>query len=360
MLSIRIENNTPALKVDFGLPMGTLSAIVGPSGSGKTSVLRAVAGLLAPSHSLISFDNDIWVDTETRYFRPAYQRPLGFVTQSFGLFPHLTAAENVGAALNHLPRRERGLEAQRFLELVGIDGLADRRPSELSGGQSQRVAMARALARKPRLLLLDEPFSALDHSTRKRLRVELKRLQDALAMTVLFVTHDLDEAAELSQTMVLLRRGQVVQQGPTRELLRRPSTVEAARLMNFANLAKAEWVGSDASGITLRWGDVLLNAETGPKSPPEGQIYWTIRTSDVFLVKDDHPNESSLGTILSAVVAEIIEMGSSVLVSVIVDRSGGESLRLRLRPGALHRHNVSKGSRIRIALHAQSLVLLQS
>ena len=99
MLSIRIENNTPALKVDFRLPMGTLSAIVGPSGSGKTSVLRAVAGLLAPSHSLISFDNDIWADTETRYFRPCYQRPLGFVTQSFGLFPHLTAAENVGAAL---------------------------------------------------------------------------------------------------------------------------------------------------------------------------------------------------------------------------------------------------------------------
>ena len=106
MLSIQIENKTPVLKVDFGLPMGALSAIVGPSGSGKTSVLRAVAGLLAPDHSMISFDNDVWADTGTRYFRPAYQRPLGFVTQSFGLFPHLTAAENVGAALTDLPRRE--------------------------------------------------------------------------------------------------------------------------------------------------------------------------------------------------------------------------------------------------------------
>jgi len=359
MLSIRIEHDAPTLGVDFELPIGTLSAIVGPSGSGKTSVLRAVAGLLATRHSLISFDNDIWADTGTRYVRPPHQRPLGFVSQTFGLFPHLTATENVETALIHRPRRERRREAQSYLDLVGIGGLAARRPSELSGGQGQRVAMARALARKPRLLLLDEPFSALDHSTRKRLRVELKRLQNALAMTVLFVTHDLDEAAELSQTMVLLRRGQVVQQGPTRELLRRPSTVEAARLMNFANLAKAQWAGSDTSGITLRWGDVLLRAETGPKSQPDDPIYWTIRTSDVFLVKDDHPNESSLGTILSAEVIEVIEMGSSALVSVVVARSGGEILRLQLRPGALHRHNVSKGSKIRIALHAQAVVLLR-
>jgi molybdate transport system ATP-binding protein len=283
---------------------------------------------------------------------------LGFVSQTFGLFPHLTAAENVGAALTHLRRRERSREAQNCLDIVGIGGLADRRPNELSGGQSQRVAMARALARKPRLLLLDEPFSALDHSTRKRLRVELKRLQDALAMTVLFVTHDLDEAAELSETLVLLRRGKVIQQGPTRELLRRPSTVEAARLMNFANLAKAEWAGSDASGITLRWGDVLLTAAEGPKSQPYDTIHWTIRTSDVFLVKDNHPNESSLGTILPAEVVEVIEMGSSALVSVIVNNSGGEVLRLQLRPGALHRHNLSKGLPVRIALHAQAIVLL--
>lgn len=358
MLSIFLEHDLPSLGVDFQLPIGTLSAIVGPSGSGKTSVLRAVAGLLTTEHSLVSFDKDIWANTGARYFRPAYQRPLGFVSQTFGLFPHLTAAENVGAALTHLRRRERSREAQNCLDIVGIGGLADRRPNELSGGQSQRVAMARALARKPKLLLLDEPFSALDHSTRKRLRVELKRLQDALAMTVLFVTHDLDEAAELSETLVLLRRGKVIQQGPTRELLRRPSTVEAARLMNFANLAKAEWAGSDASGITLRWGDVLLTAAEGPKSQPYDTIHWTIRTSDVFLVKDNHPNESSLGTILPAEVVEVIEMGSSALVSVIVNNSGGEVLRLQLRPGALHRHNLSKGLPVRIALHAQAIVLL--
>ncbi len=177
-------------------------------------------------------------------------------------------------------------------------------------------------------------------------------------MTVLFVTHDLDEAAELSETLVLLRRGKVIQQGPTRELLRRPSTVEAARLMNFVNLAKAKWAGSDASGITLRWGDVLLTAAEGPKSQPDDTIHWTIRTSDVFLVKDNHPNESNLGTILSAEVVEVIEMGSSALVSVIVNNSGGEVLRLQLRPGALHRHNLSKGLPVRIALHAQAIVLL--
>lgn len=358
MLSISLEHDTPDLGVELQLPIGQLSAIVGPSGSGKTSVLRAVAGVLITRRSRVVFDGDIWADTEQRAFRPAHQRPLGFVSQTFGLFPHLTAAENVGAALTHLPRRARAREVQSGLDAVGIGGLAGRRPSELSGGQGQRVAMARALARKPQLLLLDEPFSALDRSTRKRLHVELKRLQNSLNMTVVFVTHDLDEAAQLSQNLVLLRHGRVVQQGPTPELLRRPATVEAARLMDFANLARARWVGSGASGITLRWGDVLLTAAGGPQSQPMDTVSWTVRASDVLLVKHNHPEESRLGTILPAKVVEVIEMGDSALASVSVDDSGGEILRMRLRPGAVRRHNVSPGSQVRIALHPQALVLM--
>ena len=358
MLTVSLEHDHPKLALDFQLPRGQVSAIVGPSGSGKTSVLRAVAGLLSTRSARISLEGDTWADTERGVFLPAYQRPLGFVGQRYALFPHLSAVANVAAALVHLPGAERQREAQAGLDAVGIGGLASRSLSALSGGQCQRVAMARALARKPRLLLLDEPFSALDRSTRKRLHVELKRLQAGLGMTVVLVTHDLDEAAQLSQTLCLLRRGRVLQSGSTPEVLRQPASVEAARLMDFSNLAKAEWVGADREGATLRWGELVLRAATKVVSKPGATVSWTIRSSDVFLVKDGHPDESSLGILASARATEVISMGGSVLVTVSVDHSGGEPLRMRLRPGAVHRHGVHVGCRLRIALHPEAVIVL--
>ena len=358
MLSVSLQHDRPGLALDFDLPPGQLSAIVGPSGSGKTSVLRALAGLLRTRSARVSLEGDIWADTNTGIFQPAHLRPVGFVGQKYALFPHMSAIENVSAALLHLPGVERKRQAQACLDAVGIGGLAARSPSALSGGQCQRVAMARALVRKPRLLLLDEPFSALDRSTRKRLHVELKRLQANLGMTVVLVTHDLDEAAQLSQTLCLLRRGRVLQHGLTSEVLRRPASVEAARLMDFSNLVQAQWIGADHKGVSLRWGEVVLRAAVGPLSKLGAPVSWTIRSSDVFLVKDGHPDESSLGVLVHARVTEVISMGDSVLATVLVQGSGGEPLRMRLRPGAVSRHGVHVGRRLRIAIHPKAVIVL--
>jgi len=146
MLTVSLEHDHPKLALDFQLPRGQVSAIVGPSGSGKTSVLRAVAGLLSTRSARISLEGDTWADTERGVFLPAYQRPLGFVGQRYALFPHLSAVANVAAALVHLPGAERQRQAQAGLDAVGIGGLASRSPSALSGGQCQRVAMARTRA----------------------------------------------------------------------------------------------------------------------------------------------------------------------------------------------------------------------
>ena len=358
MLRVSLEHDAPPLALDLDLPLGELSAIVGPSGSGKTSILRAMAGLLHTRWARVSLDGETWANTAQGVWQPARLRPLGFVGQSYALFPHLNAGENVAAALLHLPTATRRERALACLATVGIAGLAERRPLALSGGQRQRVAMARAIAREPKLLLLDEPFSALDRSTRKRLHIELKRLQASLGVTVVLVTHDLDEAAQLSGHLCLLHHGRLLQQGPTHELLRRPASVESARLLDFPNLCQARLTVSVGGSNILQWGELKIETSTAIDARPGASVPWTIRASDVFLVKAGHSDEARLGTIVTAQVAELIELGDSVLVSLSVENGGGETLRMRLRPGAVRRHDVSPGALVRVALHPEAVIPL--
>ncbi len=230
-LKFELRHDAPLLDFAAEIPEGQITALVGPSGSGKTSILRAIAGLLRTRSARIVLRDAVWDDATLHL--PTRARPIGFVSQHYGLFPHLSVQGNVEAALVHLvpaARRQRALEC---IELAHIGGLEQRYPHELSGGQKQRVALARAIARAPAVLLLDEPFSAVDRSTRKRLYVELLRLHRQLRTTVLMVTHDLDDAAQLATHLMLLHGGRLVQSGSTFEVLTRPATVEAARLLDI-------------------------------------------------------------------------------------------------------------------------------
>ena len=198
------------LEVSFTCESGHVLAIVGPSGSGKTTILRSIAGLYTPSDARVKVGPDVWVDTSAGIAVPVHQRAVGFVFQDYALFPHLSAVGNVTAALGHLPSHERRLRAEALLDRVHLSRHREARPGQLSGGERQRVAVARALARDPAVLLLDEPFSAVDRTTRHHLQDEIAEIRGALNIPMILVTHDAEDVARLATHVMELDVGRAV------------------------------------------------------------------------------------------------------------------------------------------------------
>ena len=222
--------------VSLHFPSGELTALLGPSGCGKTTLLRIIAGLDRADSGQVSLDGE---DASTRHVR---ERQVGFVFQHYALFKHMTVFENVAFGLRVKPRSERFSEQKihdkvhQLLELVQLDWLADRYPPQLSGGQRQRIALARALAVEPRVLLLDEPFGALDAKVRKELRRWLRRLHDELKVTSIFVTHDQEEAMEVADQVVLMNKGRVEQIGAPGDVYNHPASPFVYGFLGNVNL----------------------------------------------------------------------------------------------------------------------------
>lgn len=222
--------------VSLAFPAGELTALLGPSGCGKTTLLRIIAGLESPDSGQVLLDGE---DASARHVR---ERQVGFVFQHYALFKHMTVFENIAFGLRVRPRSQRLSQAQirekvtSLLELVQLDWLADRYPPQLSGGQRQRIALARALAVEPRVLLLDEPFGALDAKVRKELRRWLRRLHDELHVTSIFVTHDQEEALEVADQIVLMNKGNVVQTGAPEAVYNHPASPFVYGFLGNVNL----------------------------------------------------------------------------------------------------------------------------
>lgn len=219
----------PALDgVSLTAPQGAFLALLGPSGSGKTTLLRILGGLEFPDSGSVRFADLNLIDV------PARQRRAGFVFQQYALFKHMTVAKNIAFGLDVRPRRERPSKAEiarrveELLALVQLEGLGGRYPSQLSGGQRQRVALARALAIEPRLLLLDEPFGALDAKVRKELRGWLRALHERMGITTVFVTHDQEEAFALADLVAVMNQGRIEQYGTPAEVRKNPKTAFVA------------------------------------------------------------------------------------------------------------------------------------
>ena len=227
--------------VDLNVPAGKLVALLGPSGSGKTTLLRIIAGLDEPDFGAgrIAFHGE----DVTRV--PAGKRKVGFVFQHYALFRHMTVFENIAFGLNVRPRRDRppasdiADRVHRLLKLVQLEGLDARFPSQLSGGQRQRVALARALAVEPKVLLLDEPFGALDAKVRKELRRWLRRFHEEIQLTTLFVTHDQEEALEIADEVVIMNQAKIEQVGSPQEVYDRPATPFVYQFLGNVNVLRA-------------------------------------------------------------------------------------------------------------------------
>ena len=222
-LSVSLRQQAPIpLALEFTCHPGDVLAIFGPSGSGKTTILRSIAGLYRPGHAVVTSGAETWSNTATGTFAPPHQRAVGVVFQEYALFPHLSARGNVMTALGHRPRGERRARADELLALVHLAAHHDRRPRDLSGGERQRVALARALAREPAVLLMDEPFSAVDRTVRRRLQDEIDSLRKTLDIPLILVTHDFDDVVRLATHLLLLDRGTAIASGPLTTVMNRP------------------------------------------------------------------------------------------------------------------------------------------
>jgi molybdate transport system ATP-binding protein len=260
---------------------GTITVLFGPSGAGKTTLVRSVAGLERPERGTIRFGNETWLDTSKAIFIAPQQRHTGYVFQEAALFPHLTVNANVDYGLGALAPEVRQRRLDELIARFDLANLAGRYPRELSGGQAQRVAVARALAPAPRLLLLDEPFASVDAPTRTGLRRLLRASLQQQGIAAVFVTHDRSEAIALGDQIAVLAEGAVRQVGPVLDVFRRPADLAVARSVGVESVLPAQVEGVENGLIELRVGTQKLRAVEVDLDTRD--VFACIRAEDVML-----------------------------------------------------------------------------
>jgi molybdate transport system ATP-binding protein len=306
-----------------------VSILFGPSGAGKTTLLRCIAGLETPTRGGIQYGEEIWSQSGTRHWVRPQKRPIGYLFQDFALFPHFTVRRNIGFGLGSLPRDARRRKVDVISSRLGLEALAERRPGELSGGEQQRVALARVLVREPRMLLLDEPFAALDERTRASVRSYLRKFLSQLEIPALVVTHDWIDALVLGDEMMVLSRGRLLQRGSPQEVLTRPAEREVADAVGVDTVAPGRIAERDGGVVRLRVG----TAELVAVDPGSGESsFWVcIRGEDVTLEQGPAPRSSARNH-LSGQVGDLIPQGT--LTKVVLD-VGFELVALVTRQAAL-------------------------
>jgi molybdate transport system ATP-binding protein len=242
MLEVTVQKQFADFHLDVAFTVEhALVVLFGPSGSGKSLTLQAIAGIVEPEAGRIILGDQPLYDARQRINLPPQARRIGYVPQRYALFPHLTVEKNIGFGLHALSRRDQARRIAELIEIFSLQGLERRRPTELSGGQQQRVALARAVAVQPRLLLLDEPFAALDAPLRAALRQELLQLQARLQLKILLVSHDLNDAFTLGQQVIVYDGGRVIQQGVRDDIFFRPASRRVAELVGTGISSRFMW-----------------------------------------------------------------------------------------------------------------------
>lgn len=357
-LSVDIELKRAPFQLQVNLDAGNeILVLFGPSGAGKTTLLNTIAGLATPDAGEIVFDGRDFF----RKHRPgpginlaARKRRVGYVFQDYALFPHLTAMQNVAYSL--CGQRDAGSRALSLLDRLGIGHLGNRYPHELSGGQKQRVAISRALALAPQLLLLDEPFSAIDMSLRERLHSDLHALQRDSGLVVICVTHNLEDAFALGHRLAVIQDGRLEQIGPVEEVFRNPANRRVADSIGIHNLFQARVVDCGPTGIVLEWDGLLLEAPFHPVRPGDVVTAY-IRPEDVKVLYPGMP----LSKVVSGnqVAGKVISRDpGSASYSLRVRLVNGHDIRVRFASYSYSSLSLTAGKDIRLSLRKDGLVVL--
>ena len=318
--------------INVAVAPGEIIALLGPSGCGKTTLLRTIAGFIQQTEGRVLFDG-VPVD----HLRPA-ARGVGIVFQNYALFPHMTVAENVayGLQAHGRPRSAIGPRVNEMLDLVQMRALADRMPKQLSGGQQQRVALARCLATDPKVLLLDEPFGALDKNLRLDMQIEVKRLQRAMGITTILVTHDQEEALSMADRIAVMNKGGIEQIASPTDIYDRPATLFVNQFVGATNLYAGEIVdrADGSTKVRLVNGTVMTGTSATPLEPG-AKVWFSLRPEHIALGAPQSPGTipGTLKTILplGSQVAYDIELAGGLNCKMMMARTGDGEL---LAPGA--------------------------
>ena len=315
---IQVNRNDFTLDANLSIATSGITGVTGPSGSGKTTLLRAMAGLETNSHGYLKVGDAVWQDEN--HFTPAHQRGIGYVFQEASLFPHLSVQGNIDYGLRRIPKDQRRVAVERTIEMLGIGTLLERQPSQLSGGEKQRVAIARALAVSPKILLMDEPLSALDRARKRELMPYLETLHKELDIPIIYVSHSLDELARLADQLILLEDGRITGSGGIADMLTR-SDLPLAHGDDASSLINARVAGHD-SKFQLTYIDFPGGRFTVAKTdlPIDHAVRLKIAARDVSLTSAQQSGTSILN-IFAATVEEITPEGESQ-VMVRLDAQG--------------------------------------
>jgi len=331
--------------IDLDVENGEYFVLLGPTGAGKTLLLETIAGFHKPD------TGEIWINGKNVTSLPPEKRSIGLVPQQYMIFPHMTVKQNVefGLKIRKVPKTEREKAVNEVLELVGLTHRRNRFPSTLSGGEQQKTALARALVIKPKILLLDEPLSALDVNTQKRLREELKAIHEELGITTIHVTHNHFEAHMLADKVAIMKNGAIVQKGLPEEVFRRPKNDFVAEFVGFENLFEGKILATRGGLATIDLGGVTVEAVTSKR----GKCMVGVRPDDIIL--SNSLFQSSMRNVLKGRVTGLIDMGAIVNVVVKVKNVSFTAL---ITKRSLADMGLAEGKEVYLAFKASAVHVL--
>ncbi|CDN58464.1 Spermidine/putrescine ABC transporter ATPase subunit (plasmid) [Neorhizobium galegae bv. officinalis bv. officinalis str. HAMBI 1141] len=336
--------------VSLSVKAGEFLSLLGPSGSGKTTLLMMIAGFEFPNSGQIRVGS-----RDITYLAPN-RRAVGMVFQKYALFPHMTVEQNIAFPLRmrSLATKEINRRVSDMMGLVQLTGFEGRYPQQLSGGQQQRVAVARALIAEPPVLLMDEPLSALDKKLRETMQIEIKRIQNRVGVTVVYVTHDQEEALTMSDRIAVMSEGRLVQVGSPLDLYQRPATSFVAEFVGKMNFLKGEFVGSDhgtfrvrISGHATLPSDLVLNGEA-EKYRAGGRVRVAVRPEDITIRQRFEPGHQS-GVVLRGTVDAVIFLGQAHVILVQIEGQGEAPVQV-LVPSLIGQATFVRGEKVDLAI----------
>ena len=331
--------------IDLEIKQGEFLTLLGPSGSGKTTLLMALAGFTRPDHGSIKFGD------EEIILKAPHQRGVGMMFQNYALFPHMNVEQNISypLRLRKVNKTEILERVNQALATVQLTGFGDRGIDQLSGGQRQRVALARAIVFGPRILLMDEPLSALDKNLREKMQIELRHLHEELGMTTVYVTHDQREALTMSDRIVVINNGKLMQCATPRNLYDYPANKFVAEFIGESAFLKVDHQGND-----IYFNGQKLLVET----PPKGQkdLLLMIRPERLMVMVDGQNSENM--NIFNVTVSEIVYQGETKIIYVILDDGTSISMRLSTRSGQ-PQNEIDEGDKIKLVLHKSDTTIVE-